>query len=265
MKEILCLIIMLFAAHVQAQQFETVLMNKDSLKIQDMHIINKTNNELSLSDENGKVKIAAKIGDTIFIHSVNFERKQIIVDAQMLSGNIAMILKDRTYELDPILINNRSIFEKEKGVFIPGEHVNEETLKLPNVRKAKWTDQKELYQRMKTLKIPVTAIITTNIEQIYSYFSGDLQRKLDLKKFKQQEVVIHLMKADMGNYFFSDILKLEENEIDPFINFCGQEDLLDLYVANRPFQLADKMLSSINAFNEVKKTSIQEFSNRNPN
>ena len=53
------------------------------------------------------------------------------------------------------------------------------------------------------------------------------------------------MKAKNGK------LDLNREEIDPFINFCGQKNLLDLYVQNNVLNLVEFMLKKSPEFKNI--------------
>jgi hypothetical protein len=233
------------------------LISKDSLNIKDMHVINKSKKTISITDNYGNYSIEAEIGDTIILNSLNFERKTIIVDAPYLEQNKTLVLREKTIELDPVDLNRKSIFSRDKDIYVPGEFVDEKTLKLPNVnKKQKLVDEKDRYTNLKDAKVPITAVITTDLEKMYRYFSGESQRELELLKVQQADELTRIMKNDLGAYFFLNILDLDREEIDPFINFCGKKDLLDLYVKNNVLNLVEYML---NKNQEFKKISIEEI------
>ncbi len=220
------------------------LISRDSLNIRDMHVINKTKKTVSISDNYGNYSISAEVGDTIILNSLNFERKIIIVDSPYLEQNQTLVLREKTIELDPVDLDRKSIFSRDKDIYVPGEFVDEKTLKLPNTnKKPNLVDEKKRYTNLKGAKVPITAVITTDLEKMYRYFSGESQRELEYLKVQQADELTRIMKNDLGAYFFLNVLDLDREQIDPFINFCGKKNLLDLYVQNNVLNLVQFMLN----------------------
>ena len=254
MKKLIYFILLFSFLPISAQDINLKgkLISGDSLNIKDLHVINKTKKTVSISDNYGNYSISAEVGDTIILNSLNFERKTIIVDAPYLEQNQTLVLREKVIELDPVDLNRKSIFSRDKDIYVPGEFVDEKSLKLPNVnKKPKLVDEKERYINLKDAKVPITAVITTDLERMYRYFSGESQRELELLKLKQADELTRIMKNDLGAYFFLNVLDLNREEIDPFINFCGQKNLLDLYVQNNVLNLVEYMLSKSPEFKNI--------------
>ncbi len=254
MKKLIYFILLFSFLPISAQDINLKgkLISRDSLNIKDLHVINKTKKTVSISDNYGNYSISAEVGDTIILNSLNFERKTIIVDAPYLEQNQTLVLREKVIELDPVDLNRKSIFSRDKDIYVPGEFVDEKSLKLPNVnKKPKLVDEKERYTNLKDAKVPITAVITTDLERMYRYFSGESQRELEYLKIQQANELTRIMKNDLGAYFFLNVLDLNREEIDPFINFCGQKNLLDLYVQNNVLNLVEFMLKKSPEFKNI--------------
>ena len=254
MKKLIYFILLFSFLPISAQDINLKgkLISRDSLNIKDLHVINKTKKTVSISDNYGNYSISAEVGDTIILNSLNFERKTIIVDAPYLEQNQTLVLREKVIELDPVDLNRKSIFSRDKDIYVPGEFVDEKSLKLPNVnKKPKLVDEKERYTNLKDAKVSITAVITTDLERMYRYFSGESQRELEYLKIQQADELTRIMKNDLGAYFFLNVLDLNREEIDPFINFCGQKNLLDLYVQNNVLNLVEFMLKKSPEFKNI--------------
>ena len=81
-KHIFLLIASLFSLSLLSQQNESIIINGkivvDSTAIEHAHIINKTTLKGTISNKSGVFKLPIRVGDTLFVSHINFEKKEYL-------------------------------------------------------------------------------------------------------------------------------------------------------------------------------------------
>lgn len=257
---ILLTFICCFYANAQTTEIEGNVQSKDSLRIVDLQIINLETGEITLSDEDGNFKIKGDSGDRLYINSANFENKTIVLNPDDLDEDQLIYLAEKTVTLRKGLISETSIFFEAEDIYYPGEFVTAQSLGLPNQNKTSLqrskSDEIQYYYALKEQKIRLTSILTPNIETIFKYFSGELQSKLNVRKAKQRDLLISLMREDFGDSFFTNVIDLEIVEIDGFLNYCGKEYVIEKYSKMKIFELTEYFISQKEPYNLVKNGEL---------
>ena len=120
--KIICVILVLFACcTVQAQQrdfkfrFDARVMDADTaVAIPNCHIINKTQNRATISDDYGFFTVTANTGDSIMFSSIGYETITIAASDSMYSNNRIVKLKPALYLLTELEIGLLSTYDRFK-------------------------------------------------------------------------------------------------------------------------------------------------------
>ena len=78
------------------------------------HIINMTQNKVSISDESGVFTITANVGDSIMFSSIGYERLRLVVADSMYSNTRVVKLKPAVYTLSELDIGLLSTYDRFK-------------------------------------------------------------------------------------------------------------------------------------------------------
>jgi len=115
----LFLIVFLTCSHTQAQwrdyyfRFSAQLIDADTaVVIPNCHIINKTLNLGTLSDEFGHFSITANVGDSIMFSSIGYVRTTIAVHDSMYTNNRIIRLEPAIYHLTELDIGILSTYDR---------------------------------------------------------------------------------------------------------------------------------------------------------
>jgi len=95
-----------------AQQFllDGEVVHPAAEELESIHIFNSTTSRGTLTDRNGKFKIAVSIGDTIHITALQFQAEKIPISLEhFVSKKLRIELRYATTELDEILLKNHSL------------------------------------------------------------------------------------------------------------------------------------------------------------
>ena len=228
------LVIFLFIATIlnfslQAQEREILkgLITNDSLLSQ-VHIINKTTEKGTLSENSGEFVLRVKPGDSILFSSVQYKKLTLAVNQEMLVGTFEIELEHELTELDEVQLHELSGNLNQDIENI--ETLNQADFGIPYSDKPPPT----IVER----KIYALSDPSDPVGQLYGVISGE-KKKLK-QALKNDRLRNRILKARylLSEDFYKDELKLEETEVMNFLYYCAEnpgfmrlvneEDLLGL-------------------------------------
>lgn len=174
-----------------------------------VEIINIGNKSSTLTNEKGEFVIQAKANDSLYIHHKEFFLKKVKLTADQFKQAFTLfILVKKPQQLDEVIV-----------------------FKKPNLKLSKDTkyeqrksDELALIKRESTLKTGVYDGTITNgadLMRIGSMIVGLFIKRKEKPKAKAPEIpFVDLAKKKVPNHFYLKTLKLNPNEIDPFLNYC---------------------------------------------
>lgn len=78
---------------------------KASANLYGIHIINKSSNKFTITDDDGKFIIPARLYDTILVSGVQYKLNEFVVtDIIMQSKRVTINLEDKVNELDEVVV-----------------------------------------------------------------------------------------------------------------------------------------------------------------
>ena len=180
----LYLVVIIFALKLSAQERTVVLLGKiksDSLAVENVHIINKTSQRGTLSNELGEFKIYIKEKDTLIFSDIQYVFKIIIINKNHIKNKkVTIKLFQKNNELPEVVIENMA-----------------KSLNLPNADKKKLTKLERnlnAYSQKSVLMVFLDALLLDpilglfierrggGIDNIYNVVSGNRKRDQKLKK-----------------------------------------------------------------------------------
>ena len=199
-------------------RFIAQVMDADTaVMIPNCHIINKTQNLGTLTDENGGFTVTANVGDSIMFSFLGYERLTIAVHDSMYSNNCIIQLKPAVYALSEVQIGILSTYDRFKRDFLSMEA--EEAIRL-----APFVNQHSTYTpslpNQGGINIPLGSL-SHPVSLLYNLWS---------KEGKQQRYYQSVVRETanfiiIGNKFNGHIVKkltgLENDELVKFMSFCG--------------------------------------------
>lgn len=76
-----------------------------SSDIDRIHVINKTANKFTITNDEGEFLISASVNDTIFISAIQYEPLNVVVTPNIISSNYLEVqLKEKITELDEVIV-----------------------------------------------------------------------------------------------------------------------------------------------------------------
>lgn len=76
-----------------------------SSDIDRIHVINKTANKFTITNDNGEFLITASVNDTILISAIQYKSMEVLVTSQMIQSKFVSVkLNDKITELDEVVV-----------------------------------------------------------------------------------------------------------------------------------------------------------------
>lgn len=248
MKQPYLLLFLLFFLSAQCfgQEFDVLIsgeVRSDSIPVENVHIINKSSNKGSISDQLGHFKITVNNKDTLIISDIQFENKIIIINQDhLLKKFISINLMELTNELDEVIVKQYDDMSEELG--------------LPNAGKkplAKLDRNLNHYSQKSTPIVILEALLFKpgGIDDIYNIVSGNRKNDRKLKQLMDQDksmemnkVHIRSIREHFQDAFFTNTVMINEEQINQFIQFCIPQGIVGLYEKGRLIEVIDIFLKT---------------------
>ncbi|WP_412984177.1 hypothetical protein [Pontimicrobium sp. IMCC45349] len=224
-KLILCVIFITSIAQAQTVEINgSVIAGKD---VEGIHVMNKTLNKYTTTNQLGGFTIEAKVQDTIVFSSIQYKFLSVIVSkANVDSKSITVNLIDNVNELDEVTVgkvltgdlsSDVSNSEAEKpidfyDVGIPGY-----------TGKKKTQNERKLYEADNGKYVSIGLGVGLNLNKILNGISGRTKRLKNRVKLDQDDEIIRSIREDIAKDFFS-VNQLDEILHMDFFYFCADDE-----------------------------------------
>jgi|FLOH01.1.fsa_nt_gi hypothetical protein len=260
-KQLTILFFIGFTFQTQAQIARLSLVGKvsnDYESVESIHILNKNTKKGTISNSYGMFKIPVKENDTLVFDGIQFKKKEIVITIEILkSKTLEVTLVQNVNQLDEIEIKNHNLsgdlLTDAKNVKKPVSQVGNGALNFGNID-FNVVDDIDAIDRLKPpdpfvnsraqfqgggnilgLLGFVLSPIANEIDKI-----GQLKRKRKQAKktyAKKALTVPDEIRADFGDAFFVEKLKIPTENIEWFINYCKPKGIVGLYMSNKKIEL----------------------------
>ncbi|MCW8980637.1 hypothetical protein [Altibacter sp.] len=201
--------------------------------VEGIHILNRSSRYNSVTDALGNFSITVREQDSLFISSVNFVPKTIIVTKELYEKGVLVVF------LDP-LVN-----ELKEVVFGPNLSGNLQT-DIKNIKTEKPLNFDDVgipgFKGKGEEKIvPIVPYLglasAVDLEAMYKHISG-YYRKLKLKrKWDRENVTVHNVIAFYTATFFEEAYNIPEGKLEDFLLFCIETSDLQIDFENEQYAL----------------------------
>jgi hypothetical protein len=255
-KKLILIILLTCSSQLFAQKSNIFLqgMVRDSLNlIKDVHVINLNTLKGTYSNDYGQYRITVSLGDTLEFTSVQFETiKKIITDRIFFSKKLKLILKNKNYVLNEVIVKKHDLIgdlriDRKK---VPKDTIALKGRKLSNIiENISKESQKGILNKpsIKHSKLAETSMRNTDpsrsfngvnlmgiVNGMFSLIPKKKRKKLSTKE--SNELLKNKILTDFGNSFFEE-LNIDNNQIIPFLEYCSQFNIEELYKENKRLDL----------------------------
>ncbi|MEN8187041.1 MAG: hypothetical protein ABFR05_07925 [Bacteroidota bacterium] len=243
MKQILLIILLLFTIQLSAQK-ESVIINgvvkTDSVYLENIHIINKSSNRGTVTNEKGEFRIYVKLNDSILISGVQFFNKWIQISKHHFERKLIIVdLIQKNNELGEVVIENMA-----------------KSLGLPNADKKPLNKLDRALTGHSQESVPIVILATLlgqqgGIDDLYYIISGNRKRDRKLKELlledKQKEIdqeYIREIRNHFQDDFFINTLQIPRENIDSLIGYCLPKGIVFLFERKRYLEVMDVFIQN---------------------
>jgi len=222
------------------------IVRTDSIFLENINVINKTQNFGVSSNSKGEFIIYAALGDSILFSSVNYKNRIIKISNTHINNKTLIIyLEEGENELDEVTLTpkitlNFGKIDMQKGIVL--ENTQNTYKKAPNAQK---------------LTDPTYGNSGVNIVSIFKLLTKNLREKRRGKK-AQKENTKRLINefpeklVTQFNYdFFVEDLKIPKNEVYLFLDYC-QENALKTYISSDEITIKNFLVKQSITYKDLK-------------
>ncbi|MUP46759.1 hypothetical protein E0K83_13530 [Gramella sp. BOM4] len=217
------LLLFLFAGLKAFSQESTILNGKikaSSSDLEKIHVINLNLEQGSVTNKEGAFEIRARLNDTLYFSSVQFENRSIIVDAEALkNGNLVVELSERMNELAEVVIDDIKL-----SGYLANDIAKISTKEFERNYRLQ-SDLGAVIARDRELNPYERAVAGGGIrfDLLARKISDELSKSKKPQPVYSAKDIMDKSLQLVGYQFFEKQLGLAENEVTNFLYFCSED------------------------------------------
>jgi len=245
-------------------------MLRDSTSLlKNVHVVNLNTEKGTFSNDYGQFRIVVSLGDTLRFSSVEYETvKKKITDRIYFSKKLNLILKNKNYVLNEIVVKEHDL---TGTLSIDRKKVPKDTIAtmgkdlsnlIDNVSKKSQKGilnkpikkDSKLAEESKRSTDPTKSFNGLNLGSIVGGLISLIPKNKSKKKSKKQSIQLlkNSILSDFG-YDFFDQLKIPEDKIYAFLDYCSKFNIEELYEQERKLNLIKLLKNKSSIFLEQLK------------
>ena len=252
-------LVLFFYTSAYGQQGRTQISGEvwhDSIPVENAHVINKTAQIGSVTNQAGQFSISVMEGDTLMISELQYKVKLLTLSKEQISsGNLHVELEEGTNQLAEVIVRQYDDMAEQ--------------LKLPNAGKKplnKLERNLNKYSQKSTAMVVLEMLLFKpgGIDDLYNIISGNrktdrkLNRLIQDDRLKEEQVAISRQIRDyLKDDFFTGEVGIGKDDIETYILFCMPEGISRLFRERRMIEVIDILLKKKDDFNR-SMTEISE-------
>lgn len=219
----------------QNQKTVSGTISSENFRLKDVEIINQNSQQITKTDEYGAFKIDAKLNEKITFFLIGYKTKQLTIDAKILDQKLLEIeLVKKPIEIEEIVVE-----QKEKAW---SQDYLDQILNKLYVDDGQTSPKNTMVYDGQTLGVNMIAV-------------GRLVNKLFKKneKAKTQETLSFYdhVTSNFNKKFFLETLKLQEDEIALFLEFCESDPKSQTILGNNTLLSMDFLIEKNAEFKKM--------------
>lgn len=243
MKQTSFIILLLFTLYVSAQDNRERIhgfISNDSIALENIHVVNKTTNRGTLSNNKGEFEILVKENDTIQFSGIQFITKRILITRQQMQNReLKIYLPQKTNVLQEVVVQNMA-----------------KSLGLPNAGKKPLNKLERNLNRFSQKSTPIVILEALlfkpgGIDDVYNIISGNRKKDRKLKKLIDEDnrsllnqENIESIRNHFGDDYFINTLKIPKENIEGLIHYCLPKGIVFVFERERYLEVVDLLLKN---------------------
>lgn len=247
----ICIIIFFWAGSLSLMAQDRVSVagrvHGDSIYLEDIHILNLSSRQGTITNAYGEYQISVKLNDTLIFSGLQFHTLGIVVGKSVLETKIMNVeLLSKVEELDEVELKGHDL----DGFLYADTKRVKDSLPLMSDEAVDFANKGYNDPTSSNYIVP-----PANLVGLLSMI-GSKKRKEKAKELnydKERKAAPDKIRAELGDEFFTQYIGISETQIRQFIVFCQFKNVLDLYVEGRMMEVIDLMLKEKEAYRKKYK------------
>jgi len=253
-KLLFSLVTLLFSFLLQAQRQEIkgkLIANDD---VEGIHILNKTASKYTVSDDIGLFSIEAKANDTLFISSLIYNNKEIVISKEHENSNsIEIKLEEKVSELDKVIVGKilTGSLQSDLENSDAKTEINFYDLGIPGNTKLPLTqNEKKLHDADGGSWGHLGLGFGVNFHKLLNKISGRTKKLKDIVELDDRDKCINRLRIDYESIIFENDT-LPKNLRDEYFLFSQEdENFLNLCKKDNDIELLEFLQQKLKAYRE---------------
>ncbi|UMB54768.1 carboxypeptidase-like regulatory domain-containing protein [Lutibacter sp. A64] len=223
----------------------------------DVHIVNLNNKIGTISSATGTFSITASVGDVLLISSIQYEPLKIkITEEHALTKNLSILLEPNINKLDEVFLNGLTGDLSFDLANKPKETLPKHSFSFDRsqVNKLGADYASDFSKAPDARKLTDPTAAGAGVGTGFSLPDRRLEVEKKLKRELKEDLKFpDKLKRKLGTSFFVNDLKIPEDKIYNFINYCEHRDLVKKFNENKMFQIIKILQEQSILYNEIQK------------
>jgi hypothetical protein len=258
-KLLFSLVASLFAFLLQAQRSEIKGKLIASDDVEGIHILNKTASKFTISNDKGEFTIVAKATDTLFISSLVYENKEIIItEEQENSNSIEIKLKEKVSELDKVVVGKilTGSLQSDLENSDAKTEINFYDLGIPGNTKLPLTqNEKKLHDADGGSWGHIGLGFGVNFHKLLNKISGRTKKLKDIVELDDRHKCINRLRIDYESILFENDTLAKNLRNEYFLFSQEDENFLSLCKEDNDIKLLEFLQQKLKAYRENLNSS----------
>ncbi|WP_431109971.1 carboxypeptidase-like regulatory domain-containing protein [Winogradskyella poriferorum] len=258
-KLLFSLVASLFAFLLQAQRSEIKGKLIASDDVEGIHILNKTASKFTLSNDKGEFTIVVKATDTLFISSLVYENKEIIItEEQENSNSIEIKLEEKVNELDKVVVGKilTGSLQSDLENSDAKTEINFYDLGIPGNTKLPLTqNEKKLHDADGGSWGHIGLGFGVNFHKLLNKISGRTKKLKDIVELDDRDKCINRLRIDYESILFENDTLAKNLRNEYFLFSQEDENFLSLCKEDNDIKLLEFLQQKLKAYRENLNSS----------
>lgn len=245
-------LVSVFLLQAQRTEIKGKLIADDD--VEGIHVLNKTASKFTISDEKGEFTIAAKATDTLFISSLVYEKKEVVITSEDKNSEIIKIkLKEKVSELDKVVVGKilTGSLQSDLENSDAKTEINFYDLGIPGNTKLPLTqNEKKLHDADAGSWGYIGLGFGVNFHKLLNKISGRTKKLKNIVELDDRDKCINKLRVNYESIIFENDT-LAKNLKDEYFLFSQEdENFLSLCKEDNDIKLLEFLQQKLKAYRE---------------
>jgi len=235
LRSFLCVFFLSVLNNLSAQEpvVMTGLVQGDSIQLEDIHVLNMSTRQGTITNQYGEFEIPASVNDTLIFSGIQFHTLGIVLSKEAVEKRVLRIeLISKIEELTEIELKGNDL----DGLFYIDTKRMRDSLPLMSDEAVNFSNQGYDDPKSSNYVVPPANLMDL-ISKIGSKRRLENQKEENLIQRKRMAPMN--LRKDLGDEVFEQELGIPKDHIESFIRYCQKKDIIDLYVDGRMMEVID--------------------------